>query len=440
MTYDAQSALARILASSVFARAPKLASLLRALVDDYTAGRQESPKEYELGVRAFQRASDYDPQADPIVRVQARQLRLKLHEYYATEGKNDPIRFTLAKGSYLLECHPGATEAPPADTPHAFRARKWLVTAGVVATAVIATGVWIFAGTRKVADERSKVSAAEELYLNGRYYWTKRTPNDLRTALDLFMQAVVKDPGYAKAYVGLADTYLLLREFAGMPDSEAFARAGDAARKAIELDDSLAEAHASLGFCLFHGSLKFAAGLAEFRRAVQLNPNYVTAHHWYANALLSVGNFEEASLESDRARQLDPGSRAILADRGLLQFHKGDVAGSIATLRRVIDAEPAFVSAHSYLARIYLSLHDSPNYLRESRITAQLQADSARISMLDSAEASYRQHGERAMLGSLAKFNQSMYEAGKGGAFQVAETLCPARRQRTGAPVSSARV
>jgi tetratricopeptide (TPR) repeat protein len=432
MAYDARSALDRIIASSSLGRAPKLASLLRVLVEDYLAGRAESPKEYELGVRAFQRAPDYDPQSDPIVRVQARQLRFKLNEYYATTGADDPIRFSLEKGSYLLECSSNA--APPEHVPQpenqieqvqpapaVVRKLNWRLPASAIAAVLLIVGVWIAVRDRKpVVHAHGGNSAAEELYLKGRFYWNKRTPDDLRTALDLFTQAVVKDPTYAKAYLGLADTYSLLREYAGMPDQEAFLRATAAARKAVELDDSLAEAHASLAFCLFHGLQQFEAGLREFRRAVQLNPSYSTAHQWYANALLSMGRFDEAEQENEKARQLDPGSRSILADKGKLEFHRGHVEEAITTLRQIADAEPTFVSAHLYLRIIYLAQHDCLNYLQEARITAQLQGDPGWASALERARISFDTGGERRMLESLLKSYQALYDQGTGEAFPVA--------------------
>ena len=129
----------------------------------------------------------------------------------------------------------------------------------------------------------------EEFYLKGRYYWNKRTPESLNQAVDYFSQAILRDPNYAKAYVGLADSYNLLREFASMPESEAYARAFAAASKAAELDPSSAEAHASLGFIYFWSKRDLAAASREFERAIALNPNYVDAYHWYGNVLVGRG-------------------------------------------------------------------------------------------------------------------------------------------------------
>src|SRR5580698_5332795 len=159
---------------------------------------------------------------------------------------------------------------------------------------------------------------AEDLYLKGRYYWNKRTPDDLNKAVDLFTQAIVHDPGYARAYAGLADTYNLLREFSLMPSNQAFSRSLAAARRAVELDGGLADAHNSLAFASFYGAWDFASAEREFQRAIELDPKYATAYHWYANALLCLGRPDEALAQIARARQLDPNSAPILADRGFI--------------------------------------------------------------------------------------------------------------------------
>ena len=226
-------------------------------------------------------------------------------------------------------------------------------------------------------------SAAAELYLEGRYYWNKRTPEDLEKAVDYFTQSIVADPGYARAYVGLADCYGLLREFAGMPDSEAWPRALAAARKAVELDDSLAEAHSSLGFDLFYGSLDLKGGEREFKRAVELNPNYAEAHQWYATALMSVGRLQEASDEMERARELQPASRSILADQGLLLFYQGKREQAIGTTTaRSRPPNPPFAPPTCILSYIYFVSRDCRNYLSESRQAAESSHDPVELAVV----------------------------------------------------------
>jgi DNA-binding winged helix-turn-helix (wHTH) protein len=167
----------------------------------------------------------------------------------------------------------------------------WMLAAGVavLAMAIVLATKWrptIFkfprTGTSAAATPSVHTPSpeVEELYLKGRYYWNKRTPEALNQAVDYFSQAILRDPNFAKAYVGLADSYNLLREFASMPESEAYGRAFAAASKAAELDPSSAEAHASLGFIYFWSKRDLDASSREFERAIALNPNYVDAYHW----------------------------------------------------------------------------------------------------------------------------------------------------------------
>src|SRR5262249_47635939 len=204
---------------------------------------------------------------------------------------------------------------------------------------------------------------AEDLYLQGRFYWNKRTPDGLSKALDYFTQAIVHDPGYAQAYVGLADCYNLMREYTLMPSTEAYPRALAAAKKAVELDDQSSEAHASLGFVSFFGMWDAAAGEREFRRAIELNPHNSIAHHWYATYLMTLGRYRESLAEIEQAQALDPNSPSILADKGPILWLAGHREEAIARLKQLEAAEPSFISPHRYLRQIYFASGDYANYL-----------------------------------------------------------------------------
>jgi tetratricopeptide (TPR) repeat protein len=442
---EVNAALDRILVTPAFVRSPRLAQFLRFAVQQRLSGRADSPKEFEVGVQVFGRSVDYDCRIDPVVRVQARLLRFKLHEYYETVGKSDPFRIELPKGGYLASFS-GDTVPEPAPAPMVWRwnplsptQRRWLAAAGLIAAALAAVLV-SWGGFREAAGRvwadtlpahpKSAQSPAAQLYLEGRYYWSKRTPEDLHKAEDYFTQAIVADPGYAKAYVGLADCYGLLREFAGMPDSEAWPRALAASRKAVELDDSLAEAHSSLGFDLFYGSLDLQGGEREFKRALELNPNYAQVRQWYANALMSLGRLQEASDEMERARELEPGSRSILADQSLLLFYQGNSAQSIDQLRRIEAAEPAFRSAHVYLAYIYLVARDCRDYLEESRKAAESSGDPVELAIVAEAENGLGAGGPKGMLDSLLQIQKKFADEGRYPAFRTAETFAMLGRKR----------
>ena len=188
---------------------------------------------------------------------------------------------------------------------------------------------------KALAGRNAPNSEAQDLYLKGRYFWDRRTPDDLNKAIDYFTQAIVKDPSYAAAYVGLADCYNLLREFGAMPPAEAYPRALSAAQRAVELDDTSAEAHVSLAFTTFWWSWQGATAEREFKRALELDPNLVRAHHWYATYLLGMNRMPEAIDQMEQARRLEPGSNAILADKGYIFWQAGRKKEGLALLQQL---------------------------------------------------------------------------------------------------------
>src|SRR5262245_33490546 len=168
-----------------------------------------------------------------------------------------------------------------------------------------------------IAKRSTASTEAYELYLKGRFFWNKRTGADLRTAIEYFNQALGKDPSYGLAYAGLADSYGLLSIYGAASPTDSFPQAKAAAKKALEFDDTLAEAHTSLANVLAHYEFDLEQSLKEFERAIQLNPNYATARHWYSNnPLVELGQFDRAIAEGKRAVELDPLSLIISADLG----------------------------------------------------------------------------------------------------------------------------
>jgi TolB-like protein/DNA-binding winged helix-turn-helix (wHTH) protein/Flp pilus assembly protein TadD len=200
---------------------------------------------------------------------------------------------------------------------------------------------------------------AYESYLKGRYFWNKRTADGLKAALAYFKQAIEEDPQYAQAYSGLADTYALLGDwqYAVMTPKEAFPKAKAAAIKALELNSTLGEAHNSLAFVLDGFDWDFEAAGKEFRRAIELNPGYATAHHWYAWHLSLLGRFDEAIAEMKKAENLDPLSLIINADLAELLGLARSYDESIRQSRKTIEMDPNFALAHSQLAQVYLQKH-----------------------------------------------------------------------------------
>ncbi len=343
----------------------------------------------------------------------------------------------LASPPYVLSEDLAAEAESPAD-PSSSR-KSWFIGAacvGLAALAVIAVLIThrkhVTADTKHGAVTATMNSAgasprvpnaqAEEFYLQGRYYWNKRTPEDLQKAVDYFTQAIVRDPGYSKAYVGLADCYNLLREFAAMPDTEAYPRALAAAQKAVELDDNSAEAHASLAFVLAYWKWDIAGAEREFRRAIQLDPDYGAAHHWYANFLAMVGRSEEALKEINRAEQIDPGSNAVLADKALVLFNLGRLDEAIVMAKQVEASQPNFLSAHRYLSYFYQAKGDYKDYGDESLKAAALTHDEAQIEITRAAEQGFKAGGEHEMLTSTLKVEQRLYQHRQMSPFLLAVT------------------
>lgn len=183
---------------------------------------------------------------------------------------------------------------------------------------------------------------AYDQYLKGRYFWNQRTPEGFRRAVVCFQNAVDEDPGYAGAYSGLADSYAMMSSYGMVLPREYMPKARAAALKALELDDSLAEAHTSLAVVAENYDYDWKTAEKEFRRAIELNPSYATAHQWYAESLAFQGRFDEALAESERARQVDPLSLIIATDNGAALYFARRYDRAIERFRTVLDVAPGF--------------------------------------------------------------------------------------------------
>jgi len=208
------------------------------------------------------------------------------------------------------------------------------------------------AGHRKQASEYSPSAEAYASYLKGRYYWNKRTVNDLHKAIECFNQAVATDRNYALAYAGLADTYVVLSLYRNDPALEERLRAREAAMKALSLNGDLAEAHTALGFVNTQ-DYDFASAEREYKRAVELNPNYATAHQWYGEMLSHLGRHDEATAQLRLALSIDPLSLIINVMYGNILFHARRYDEAIAQMKKTLELDNNFAITHQCLARIY---------------------------------------------------------------------------------------
>jgi TolB-like protein/Tfp pilus assembly protein PilF len=221
-------------------------------------------------------------------------------------------------------------------------------------------------------------TAAYELYLKGRSLWGKRGGENLRRSIAFYEQAIARDPSYAPAYGGLAEAYVILPGYAAMAPRDVYRKAKAAALKALQLDDKLAEAHAALALVL-SGELDMTGSLAEFHRAIAVNPNYATAHQWYGNGpLAAVGRFDEAIAEGKRAIELDPLSPVINSDLGETLVHARRYDEAVAQLRKTVEIDPTFYFAHYNLGQTLQLKGDVPAAIAEYE-KAQLLNDDARV-------------------------------------------------------------
>ena len=228
---------------------------------------------------------------------------------------------------------------------------------------------------------------AYQLYLKGRYYWNKRNAESLRKAADYFNQAIAKDPSYALAYSGLADVYNVLPGYSGATPQEANPKAESAAKKAVELDDALAEAHTSLASSL-SSYYKWAESAREYQRAIELNPNYATAHHWYSDGpLLATGQLDEAIAEMKRAQELDPLSLIINAELGTIYMWARQYDKAIEQLRKTIEMDPSFYYAHWTLGETYDLSGNVQEALKEYQTAYRLSDDPAMLGFMGHTHA-----------------------------------------------------
>jgi TolB-like protein/Flp pilus assembly protein TadD len=242
---------------------------------------------------------------------------------------------------------------------------------------------------------------AYELYLKGRFFWNKRTGDDLRRSVGYLKQAIAKDPGYALAYAALADSYGLLRFYGGASRDESVVPAEVAAKKALELDDSLAEAHASLGLIATE-ELEIDRGVRELERAVQLNPNYATAHHWLALARITLGQLDRAIGEGRRALELDPLSMIINADLSLIYLYARRYDEAEAQARKALEIDSRSFVAHYYLGMALQLRGRLKEAIPEFQKAVELNNDPYSIALLAQAYARNRQTDEaRKLLGHL---------------------------------------
>jgi serine/threonine protein kinase/tetratricopeptide (TPR) repeat protein len=259
-----------------------------------------------------------------------------------------------------------------------------------------------------------------ELYLKGRYAWNKRGHSDLVTAISYFNQAIAKDPGYALAYSGLADAYSVLSSHGGTP-TEDYPKSNAAARKALELDATLAHPHAVLGTNMMQYERDFAGGEGEFKKAFELDPNDATAHQWYAQNIGFIGGRErEALAEINLAHQLDPLSPIISANAGAIRISARQYDEAIVICKKLANENPTFAQAHGCLTLAYGGKRMYPQVIEEWKVFGQLSGDRDFSAFISAMEQGFHSAGWKGALTKGIEVRLAQRKAGSLSAYWIA--------------------
>jgi len=368
--------LERILKSPALVTSPNLCRFLRYVVEETLAGRSGSIKEYSIGVRVFGRGDEFNPRLDPIVRVQARNLRGRIDRYYSGEGAADPVVIELPKGAYVpvfrvVEPPPPVVAAEAIDAPAASPAHAPDPPRGAVwpRSALIVTGVLILLALVALAMARTHAAPsslthapdalAQDLYIRGRYVMDRQTEAALRESAVNFERAVARDPKFAAAYAGVADAYNLLSQFGYMPPREGMERARDSATQALAIDPRLAEGHISLAAVLEAYDWDWAGAEREYRRALELNPGLASAHLWYGMFLRDQGRLQEALPELRRAAQLEPFAALTAVNLAYGLLAEGNYSAALEQSRRAAELAPGLATVDVILSHAYRAASDT---------------------------------------------------------------------------------
>jgi eukaryotic-like serine/threonine-protein kinase len=276
---------------------------------------------------------------------------------------------------------------------------------------------------QQVTKQGTQNPEAYELYLKGRYLWNKRTPPDVALAMSYFNQAIAKDPGYALAYSGLADAYFVSIGWAGSgTPSEQYLKSSAAARKALELDATLARPHAVLGDNQMGYDWDFAGGESEYKKAFELDPNDATAHQWYAIAMAGIGGREQEALaEINRAHELDPLSLVISLDAGYLSLWARHYDEAIRICQKLANENPTFALAHNCLFFAYWAKRMYPQVIEEWKAYGQLSGDRNEAEFASALEQGFRSDGWRGALTRGIEARQAQRKIGYSSACIIAD-------------------
>ncbi len=264
---------------------------------------------------------------------------------------------------------------------------------------------------------------AERFYLRGRYFWNLRTTDSLPRALDAYTQAIVKDPGYAEAYAGLAETYDLLPQFGRADLGDSLTRAVDAADRAIALNPDLADAHAAKAFALFYWNWDITGSDAEFRRALVLDPNSALTREWYASTLQIRNDGAECLSQIDQAQRLNPGSAAIAADAAYFHADFGNFGAGVKALKEIEQTQPTLASPAQFLRELDFGAGNFPAYIAEAQHFAAVTGNPEDATLARAVAEGWMQHGRTGLLQARAKVLQAAFDHGEDTGYSLGQNL-----------------
>jgi TolB-like protein len=280
---------------------------------------------------------------------------------------------------------------------------------------------------QQVTKQGTQNPEAYEVYLKGRYYWNKQTLSDIATAISYFNQAISKDPGYALAYVGLAKAYSDLPGFGDSP-SENYPKSNAAARKSLELDATLAQPHAILAANEMEYEWDFAGGEAEYKKALELDPNDAATHQWYSWDMGQIGGREqEALVEMNRAHQLDPLSPVISTSVGFIHIFARQYDEAIVICKKVANENPTLAMAHGCLFSAYWGKRMYPQVIEESKVYGQLSGDRNQSDFAFAMEQGFRSAGWKGALAKGVETRLAQRKTGYSSAYAIAQLYADLR-------------